>query len=347
MTPKDVKATIKVDVLPPGIEDLVGLTARQLEAMLARKMLAVMRRVERIEKDATNPHHRYQYASEQAIKEALHPIMAEEGVLFGLECSHDHPPLAFELGDGKAQLLVPLFYTFTDGDTGHQIMRPWYGTGHLRDDKGLYGALTGALKYALTTSLLIPTGDDPEADSQPVAGRPPVKGPQQPAQPPGGTRPAHAGQPGAPAARPAATPPGPPADSGLRCISCGHVAKVGDVKQSKAKFDGRKGQVMAGEPAYFCPGKPGGSTVECGLYQSVHGAGVNHVTMLKEETEAKAAGRSPQQNAGPAQALADQAAHQEADRLAKADEDQGEPVICAECGTTNGHVPNCPNALPF
>jgi len=298
--------------LPPGITDLATLNVQQLDAMLARKLLAVMRKIERIEKDATNPHHKYRYASEQAIKEACHPIMAEEGLLFGLECSHDRPPIVYDLANGNAQLLLPIFYVFTDGDTGHSKRVEWYGTGHVRDDKGLYGAMTGALKYALTTSLLIPTGDDPEASDDPApASR------QQSSQQPRTTRPAPAGQP----ARTAAPEPSgakmPPATAGLRCISCGYVATAGDVKVSVAKFDGRKGQVMAGEKAYFCPGDG------CELFQSVHGAGVNHSKTTQATTAATTAGR---EGTVPDPALEKHLAQRQLDEKAKAEEEPPHPA---------------------
>ena len=39
------------------------------------------------------------------------------------------------------------------------------GTGADSGDKAPYKATTGAIKYALLTAFLIPTGDDPENDS--------------------------------------------------------------------------------------------------------------------------------------------------------------------------------------
>ena len=128
----------------------------QEEPTLLHKLHAIMRAIPRIQKDATNPHHKYAYASEKAIKEAIHPLLVEHGVLFQLAITG--PP-----EDTKAGLLVPMEYSFTDVDSGQQIRQRWYGSGHDRDEKGLYAAITGALKYALTTTFLIPTGDDPEA----------------------------------------------------------------------------------------------------------------------------------------------------------------------------------------
>jgi len=67
---------------------------------------------------------------------------------------------------GKQVLLTLRFtWTLTDGDSGETISWQSIGTGSDSTDKAAYKAATGALKYALLTGFLIPTGDDPENDS--------------------------------------------------------------------------------------------------------------------------------------------------------------------------------------
>jgi hypothetical protein len=60
---------------------------------------------------------------------------------------------------------VVVAFTFADGDTGAMFRSEWAGQGDDPADKGLYKAYTGALKYFLMKTFLIPTGDDPEADT--------------------------------------------------------------------------------------------------------------------------------------------------------------------------------------
>jgi hypothetical protein len=68
---------------------------------------------------------------------------------------------------GKQALLTLRFtWTLIDGDTGETISFQSIGTGADSGDKAAYKAATGALKYALLTVFLIPTGDDPESDSK-------------------------------------------------------------------------------------------------------------------------------------------------------------------------------------
>ena len=64
----------------------------------------------------------------------------------------------------KPLVFLRIDYRFMDVDTGEFIGGQFMSAGHSRDDKGFYAAVTGAIKYILTSSFLIPTGDDPEVD---------------------------------------------------------------------------------------------------------------------------------------------------------------------------------------
>jgi len=59
---------------------------------------------------------------------------------------------------------VKLEVRFVDADSGEQYTSYFYGDGYDKTDKGLYKAITGALKYALLKTFLVATGDDPEKD---------------------------------------------------------------------------------------------------------------------------------------------------------------------------------------
>jgi hypothetical protein len=58
--------------------------------------------------------------------------------------------------------------TFVDGDTGERESIEFVGSGADQGDKGLYKAMTGAMRYAIWKTFLIPTGDEPDSDHQPV-----------------------------------------------------------------------------------------------------------------------------------------------------------------------------------
>lgn len=125
---------------------------------LREKLHAIMAEVNFIEKDKTNEHFNYEYASEQAIKEALHPQLVKHKVLFAMDVTDVHK-------EGSITT-IRVVYTFTDVETGEEITRTFAGCGADNQDKGLYKAITGAIKYILTTTFLIPTGDDAEKDGE-------------------------------------------------------------------------------------------------------------------------------------------------------------------------------------
>lgn len=125
---------------------------------ILKKLSAIMAEAEYIQKDAKNAHGGYKYASEKAIKETLHPILAKHGVVFQLNCT---APVV--LADTKTQYL-PVEYVFWDSESGESLSGNFVGSAHTRDEKAHYAAITGAIKYILTSTFLIPTGDDPEND---------------------------------------------------------------------------------------------------------------------------------------------------------------------------------------
>jgi len=125
---------------------------------ILKKIHAVMKDVSYIQKDARNQHHNYNYASEKVIKAALHEAFVAHGIVFQLETSE-----YVTCPDPKASLLT-CQYTFYDVDSGEKMEGKFIASGPARDDKGLWAATTNAIKYILTSTFLIPTGDDAESN---------------------------------------------------------------------------------------------------------------------------------------------------------------------------------------
>jgi len=123
-----------------------------------KKIHNIMTSIGIIEKDKTNDFHKYKYASEFAIKKAVHEALVNEKLILQLsEKSHTK----------EANLTTVTFeYCFIDIETGDKMCGLFSGSGEDKGDKGLYKAFTGCLKYLLTTTFLIPTGDDPENDKE-------------------------------------------------------------------------------------------------------------------------------------------------------------------------------------
>ena len=129
-----------------------------------KKLWEILKEVERIEKDKHNQQGGYKYASEAAIKERFHPIFAQHGIVLQPTSITDMlliPPS----GDKKSYITTFVqHFALLDLESGHSLPIVVYASGGDTLDKGAWKALTGAIKYALTTLFLIPTGDDPEND---------------------------------------------------------------------------------------------------------------------------------------------------------------------------------------
>ena len=135
---------------------------------ICQRMSAVMTEVGTVEKDKTNSFQHYEYASEFAIKKALQPLLIKYGVLFSLSVTDQ---TVIEGKDSKGQdrltTLIDVSYQFTNIDEPADcVTGKFRSQGQDSGDKGIYKAITGAIKYILTSSFLIPTGEDPEEASQ-------------------------------------------------------------------------------------------------------------------------------------------------------------------------------------
>lgn len=181
-----------------------------------QKISAVYDAVQYIQKDKRNSFHGYNYASEAAIKAKLHEAFSEHGLLL-------LPPEILELRDGdrepnklnsqgketKGEFLttIKVKLAIADRDSGEKVEGILYGRGQDSGDKGIYKALTGALKQFLTTTFMIATGDDPERDDEPEP-QPRNQRRQGRQQPPAPEQPSRATNPAPPApTAPNAAPP--------------------------------------------------------------------------------------------------------------------------------------------
>ena len=132
---------------------------------LYEKLWKILKAVERIEKDKHNQQGGYKYASESAIKEALHPLFAEHGLVLR-PADMDQVSFTPPSGDKKSYITtLKIRFELIDLESGEFMPLVILASGGDTLDKGTFKAITGALKYALTTLFLIPTGDDPEANA--------------------------------------------------------------------------------------------------------------------------------------------------------------------------------------
>jgi hypothetical protein len=130
---------------------------------LAAKIAKVMEAVGYVAKTGTNSAQGYKFVQASAVADKVREQLSKLNVSM--------TPTQIDVisegttPSGKQSLLTLRFtWTLTDGDSGETLSFQSVGTGADSGDKAAYKAATGALKYALLTGFLIPTGDDPEAD---------------------------------------------------------------------------------------------------------------------------------------------------------------------------------------
>ena len=153
-----------VDVAAP--EDLVRLNLRQ-------KLAEVRRRIGYIQKRGHNERFNYSYVTAADIAGAIGDLLAELGVIVIPRLEEISYESAAARGDAVRMARVVMAYSFSDVDSGEEIVAKVAGQGLDSGDKAPYKAMTGALKYALLQSFLLATGDDPEderADSRTALG---------------------------------------------------------------------------------------------------------------------------------------------------------------------------------
>lgn len=142
---------------------------------LAKKILAIQSEIDFVAKNGRNDFHRYDYATERDFVTTLKPLLEKHGVIVIPEIAA--PPTIVEGQDkkGTKQYLTTILMKFKlvntdDPEDYYQALVG--GQGQDAGDKGIYKAITGAKKYFISNTFMIPTGDDPEAsDVKPRKGK--------------------------------------------------------------------------------------------------------------------------------------------------------------------------------
>jgi len=132
---------------------------------LAKKLVKVMEDCGYIQKDASNEHDRYTYASAAAVLEKVNESLVKHGIA---TVTRSKIINSWERVTSKGNVAyykeVEVEITLIDTETGEERVIAGIGCGMDVGDKAVMKAQTAATKYAWLMSLQISTGDDPEAD---------------------------------------------------------------------------------------------------------------------------------------------------------------------------------------
>jgi hypothetical protein len=132
---------------------------------LASKIAKVMEAVGYVQKGGTNAAQGYKFVQASAVADKVRAELSKLQVSM-TPTNIDVISEGLTPSGKQALLTLRFTWTLTDGESGETISFQSIGTGADSGDKAAYKAATGALKYALLTGFLIPTGDDPEADAK-------------------------------------------------------------------------------------------------------------------------------------------------------------------------------------
>lgn len=125
---------------------------------LWKRISNVMEESKAIPKNGYNDFHKYAYTMETDLVEGIRPLLVKHGLALTVTCDS----IARE-GDITT---VGCIFTLTDVESEKSVSSLFYGTGQDKGDKGVFKAMTGATKYYLLKTFLIPTGNDPEEEGK-------------------------------------------------------------------------------------------------------------------------------------------------------------------------------------
>lgn len=139
---------------------------------LHRKIAEIVQAVGNVAEDGYNSQHKYRYVSEAAFLRALRTEMANRFVTVYPQIVDGTLRTDARTDGGKGTITTCVVaYTFTDGESGESFTSSVASQGFDTLDKGAFKAMTGAIKYVLRQTFMIPTGDDAEqSDRAPSAG---------------------------------------------------------------------------------------------------------------------------------------------------------------------------------
>lgn len=157
---------------PEAQEELVDVTPTPEgppPINLYKALLAVANEIEEVEKSNANKEQHYNYASEADFIREVRPKLLKAGVLMLPSLDSYETALVPRVNENGIQIgnreyaHVIIEALFVHVETGEKLVRRFIGGGVDPNDKALPKACTMALKYAIRQSLMIPTGDDPDA----------------------------------------------------------------------------------------------------------------------------------------------------------------------------------------
>jgi len=141
---------------------------REAAAKFGAKLSALIGKASYVKKSGYNSFHKYNYATEGDFLALVKPLLAEHKLAVMASTESVERIEVEPTSKGKRQWVTQVKMTFKliDAETGYSESLTSFGTGIDSEDKGLYKAITGCVKYFISKLFLVETGDDPERENE-------------------------------------------------------------------------------------------------------------------------------------------------------------------------------------
>lgn len=131
---------------------------------LVNGLAAVMDYIDAVPKTGRNTFHNYDYVTEDDLTNAVRKALGMQKIMLISGVKEVSAQLVtIKEKDGYSTIVITS-HLFVDGISGETLLTHMAGHAAKTDDKGLYACITGAMKYVLQKTFLIPSRNDPETD---------------------------------------------------------------------------------------------------------------------------------------------------------------------------------------
>lgn len=144
------------------------VTFSESAGKLGEKLSRLIGKAAYVKKSGYNSFHKYNYATEGDFLALVKPLLDSEKLAVVASQESVTREELEPTTRGRRQWLttVKMSFKLIDGDSGYSETLTAFGTGVDSEDKGLYKAITGCVKYFISKLFLIETGDDPERENE-------------------------------------------------------------------------------------------------------------------------------------------------------------------------------------
>lgn len=131
-----------------------------------KKLHQCQKKIDVMQKEGYNEFNKYKYLTETQVTTKIKELFDEQSLILHYQ-SEVVGSEVYQGAKGDTQFLVTVRVTYNifDVESGESLSGVVYGQGADKGDKGVYKAITGAVKYLYMKMFNIPTGDDAEKES--------------------------------------------------------------------------------------------------------------------------------------------------------------------------------------